>query len=75
MLELLTCPFCGGDPEMIWRSGLKEYFVKCTNDDCRSNAGIALDITKAHKTQDSAAKHWNTTVNRVPIKKFNVRKV
>lgn len=75
MLELLTCPFCGGNPEMVYRQGFREYFVKCTNDDCRSNAGIALDITKAHKSQMSASIHWNSTKPRIPVKEFNVRNV
>ena len=50
--KLLPCPFCGGKAK-VSKNGAGCYQVYCDNCETRQYA-------YAHKTKESAIKHWNT---------------
>jgi hypothetical protein len=39
VIQILTCPFCGSDPTVIYRKIFKEYFVQCDNPKCQCIQG------------------------------------
>ena len=55
MNELRSCPFCGGNAELIHSGG--KYTVSCGRGGCMANISWCPDI-------DSAVKAWNT---RTPV--------
>lgn len=55
--ELLPCPFCGGEAElMYWEDDLLSAFsVACTNDDC-----YMMVDTGFYRNLQDAIDAWNT---------------
>lgn len=52
-VELKQCPFCGDIPE-LFEDEPKEFYVACTNPDCKVEAYFPFA-----KTRSEAIKHWN----------------
>lgn len=48
--ELLSCPFCGGNAELV----NDDTLVSCVDDDC------PMSGSWSYKTKESAIKAWNT---------------
>ena len=36
---ILSCPFCGSIPTLVYRQHFKEYFVACSNKSCQAMVG------------------------------------
>ena len=73
--SLLTCPFCGGVPEFIYRRQFKEWFVKCSNEPCRATCSHPKSDRDEAKTANEAALRWNRNVERQRISEPNMRQV
>ena len=62
MSELLNCPFCGGEAELIeygFVDYITLYVVACTNDDCN----MTVD-TGSYANPREAIETWNTRAER-----------
>ncbi len=53
MPELLPCPFCGGEAEIV-NPHDDMYIVGCSNEDCHMWCGLAFNV------KEHAVKFWNT---------------
>lgn len=49
---LYQCPFCGGDPEIIWHDDFTGYVVRCLKCSCICWQG--------GRSRETARKYWNT---------------
>ena len=56
-MELKSCPFCGGEAELVQNIDHKEWFVMC----CEGKL-----IMCWYEKRDEAIKAWNTRVNEPP---------
>lgn len=54
--ELLPCPFCGGEAELV--STFFGRFIRCKM--CRS-------MVKANDTNEEAINAWNTRTHTIPV--------
>lgn len=84
---LLTCPFCGGNPVLVFRKTwfkkspdgkrLHEFFVGCLNRSCHARCGFVptVDEVHAHYSPESAAEHWNTQKPRLAIERPQINAV
>ena len=65
-VELLNCPFCGGEPEMLHKgndySKKREITVKCTNAHCRIQRTDAALRHGFDWLENMAAEGWNKRV-------------
>lgn len=53
-LDLLPCPFCGGEPAIYSHNWVAGYHIYCTGDDCPMSP-----VTNARRTLAEAAADWN----------------
>lgn len=64
---ILTCPFCGSKPVLVYRKLFKEYFVHCTNKECATLVGrmfSSADNKFIKRTQKEAVDLWNSNIQR-----------
>lgn len=52
--DLKTCPFCGGDAEMIFMSKMNIYIIQCSSPKCRINPS-----TDPNQSRAVVIRAWN----------------
>lgn len=60
MIEILTCPFCGSDPEPKMKSfdGSAIYWLKCSNNECPLS--FANEKQFSGTNAEEVIEKWNT---------------
>lgn len=53
--DLLPCPFCGSEAEMLHNVGKYAFAVACTKEMCAGNAPLLR-----YDSEEEAAEAWNT---------------
>ena len=56
--ELLPCPFCGGEAEVLDYPEVKAYCVACLE------CGVE---TLIYSSKEKVIKNWNTRTNKIPV--------
>jgi len=79
-MTILTCPFCGESPVLIYRKAFREYFVACQKRGCEAFCGrLWGSIKSEHEhliciTSEQAVERWNKSVDRCAVK-LNLKEI
>lgn len=59
--KLLSCPFCGSEPDTTQTRILENWFAGCHNVECEFNP-----TTSGYDLEDEAITAWNTRISTTP---------
>jgi len=60
--NIKCCPFCGNNAQLIARPIFNEYFIMCTNLQCKAEIGIFVNNNKVGFTKEQVLYAWNKRI-------------